>query len=336
MMKLREIEFGNVFCAACARNFSGEGWRQTRRSVDWRGSTLITKTVTLNPREGNMPLDENWQPREMFPGCIKTFFFPGAALNALGLSGPGIKAILTSGIWQEITEPFIISFMPLGVDSRERLAEMEQFVDILGGQLPYFKAKVALETNLSCPNVHSGLLTADSSEFIQEASGMLTAADKLGRPLITKINALVSPLVAHSIAKHSACDALDVSNTIPFGAVTDPPVTWRCYSAWHGLFGIRSPLAGRKNNAGQLIGNGGLSGKPLFPVVCRWLREFRKINETTPVIFGGGIFSPRDVIIACALRADAISLGTVAMLRPWRVQNIIQEVNKTLKEGKGI
>ena len=342
MIELRGIKFCNVVCASCTRSVSGEGWRLTRPFLNWTGSTLITKTVTLEPRAGNMPLDENWQPLELLPSCIKTFFFQGAALNALGLSGPGIKAILASGVWQKIDEPFIISFMPLGASANERLAETSEFVKILRAQLPHFKAKdkIALEINLSCPNVHSGFLGAESSIFLDEAYDILNEADRLRIPLIIKINALIPPSIANLIVKHPSCDALDISNTIPFGAKTDPPISWWRYSSWwtlKGLLGLKSPLYYRRFNKGREEKEkqqGGLSGRPLYPVIFKWVEDFRRLNGDTNLIVGGGIFSAEDAIYLLKLDADVISLGTAAMIRPWRVQGIIKAVNKYFETKK--
>ena len=62
-MNLRGIDFGHVFCAAGARNFFGEGYWHSR-FADWEGSTLVTKTTTIDPRAGNMPLKPGTtQPR---------------------------------------------------------------------------------------------------------------------------------------------------------------------------------------------------------------------------------------------------------------------------------
>jgi dihydroorotate dehydrogenase len=141
-------------------------------------------------------------------------------------------------------------------------------------------------------------------------------------------------MVANSIAKHPACDALDITNTIPFGAKTDPPIPWWRYSSWRtlkGLLGIKSPLWYRNFNYGRVDEEkqqGGLSGKPIYPVLCLWVKKFHEINNPrVPVIAGGGIFSPRDAIHLLQIGASAVSLGTVAMLRPWKVRGIIDAVN---------
>jgi len=314
-MFLRDTDFGNVFCASGARNFFGEGWRQNPWFVDWQGSTLVTKTTTLGLRDGNMPLNENLQPREWLPRCITLFPLQGAALNSVGLSGPGAGALLGRGFWQKREEPFVVSFMSVGSTPEGRLRELTEFKSLFDGHLGDFQAKIALEINFSCPNV--GLKPA---ELLKEVLDALRVASDLTVPLIVKLNALAPPATVAAIADNPLCDAIFMSNTIPFGAKTDPPISWWRYSRWYGLRGVKSPLV--------YLGGGGLSGKPIFPVVCKWLEKFRKLDVSNPVIAGGGVFSKRDAIQLLDLGASAISLGTVAMLRPWRVQEIIQAVNK--------
>jgi len=115
-MKLRNIEFGDVFCASGARNFFGEGWsyHQPLRhfGLDYSGSTLITKTTTIDPRDGNMPLQaDSTQPVELRPKCIVIKPWDAVVLNSVGLSGPGLEWILKQNKWQKKKDPAVISFM---------------------------------------------------------------------------------------------------------------------------------------------------------------------------------------------------------------------------------
>lgn len=126
-MRLRCIDFGNVFCSSGARNFDGDGWWYHSFwkpfGLDYTGSTLIAKTTTLEPREGNMPL-KGIKPREFFPSCVKVNFLEGAALNAVGLSGPGAQALLDRGVWDFQPNPYLLSFMAVGKTPSERLEEV--------------------------------------------------------------------------------------------------------------------------------------------------------------------------------------------------------------------
>jgi len=53
------------------------------------------------------------------------------------------------------------------------------------------------------------------------------------------------------------------------------------------------------------------------------VREIRYIGFKKAINAGGGVFRPRDVNRLIDAGADSVALGTVAMLRPWRVKKII-------------
>jgi dihydroorotate dehydrogenase len=327
-VKLLGIEFGRVFCAAGARNFHGDKnayWfhRYLRPfGLDWRGSTFVAKTTTLEARAGNLPLGgrSGTTPRERFPQCIKVNWRAGAVLNAVGLSGPGLEALLADGRWQARREPFVVSFAAVGPHAYGRSQEVRDFASILAvARLrQQFRLPIAVELNSSCPNVGH-----DSAEIAGEVRGWL--ADVRGWmprvPLIPKINALVPVAVARSIAEHPACDAVVVSNTIPWGALPDR-IDWR------GLFGEVSPLAH--------LGGGGLSGAPLLPIVADWVAGARKEGFPKPLIAGGGILSVADAHRMIDAGADAIELGSVAILRPWRVRGVIRFADYRLRRLEDI
>ena len=50
----------------------------------------------------------------------------------------------------------------------------------------------------------------------------------------------------------------------------------------------------------------------------------------TPIVGGGGILSVRDAFDMLDAGANAIELGSVSILRPWRVAGIIRAVNRRL------
>ena len=86
------------------------------------------------------------------------------------------------------------------------------------------------------------------------------------------------------------------------------------------LFGSEvSPLA--------KCGGGGLSGRPLFPLMIDYLSSLRAAGWEKPIIAGGGILSQNNVVNAFAHGADAIELGSVSLLKPWRIRSLIQESN---------
>jgi dihydroorotate dehydrogenase (NAD+) catalytic subunit len=316
-MRLRGIDFGHVFNSSGARGFFGEGYWYHRYAkpfgLDYTGSTFVAKTATLYRRAGNMPLDANNCPIERKPKCIVVKPVAGVVLNAVGLSGPGAEALLDAGRWQRQEKPFVISFMSVASTENDRQRELKCFTGMLKSRLRDFKAPVALQINFSCPNV--GL---HPQELIDEVREALDAAADLEIPVILKFNAMLSVQAAARITEHSNCDAICVSNTIPWGKLPDR-------IAWKRLFRTEtSPLAE--------LGGGGLSGAPLLPVVEEWVREAAHYLFK-PVIAGGGILSAKDAQRLIDAGASAVELGSISILRPWRLRGIIQAVNERMADA---
>lgn len=314
-MVLRGIDFGPVLDASGTRGFFGEGYPYHKLfshfGLDFTGSTFVAKTMTLEPREGNMQgLRSNgtmpwWAFRQR---CIVVKPFKGVVLNAVGLSNPGAKALFSVGLWQKRTQPFFLSFMLVRRTMRERIEELKKFVDLFRVFLPGFSHGVGLQLNYSCQN--AGVYHEDLAAEVCEG---LSIASSLRIPLMPKFNVLFPVKAAAEISRDSSCDALCVSNTIPWG---------RFYEQidWYDLFRTsRSPLA--------RFGGGGLSGAPLLPLVAEWISEARKTGIEKPINAGGGILHPRDVITLVEAGASSVFIGSVAMLRPWRVRRIIKKAH---------
>ncbi len=315
-MILRTIDLGHVWNASGARNFDGSGWWYHAPlklfGLNFKGSTLQAKTTTLEARAGNMRLATDGKtPLERMPKCIYVDLRQGIALNAVGLSGPGAQFLLENSGWQQRTDPIVISFMSVEATSQGRLGESLRFIELLRAYLPKFKAPVALAINFSCPNVGLKLASLQA-----EVSQTLDFASVLNIPLIAKFNALLPIEAALRFAEHRELDAICMSNTIPWGELSEQ-------INWKQLFGSDvSPLA----HYG--FGNGGLSGAPLLPIVCDWIIDARQAGFTKPIIGCGGILSSDDADRILDAGANAIELGSVAFLRPWRVQRIIRHINQ--------
>ena len=87
-MILRGIQFGRVWGASGVQSFFGEGywfhrpWKLLGFFHDLDESvTFVAKTTTFHAREGNMPLDGRFRPRELFPRCIVLKPWQGVVLN---------------------------------------------------------------------------------------------------------------------------------------------------------------------------------------------------------------------------------------------------------------
>lgn len=314
-MIINNTDFGPVWGASGVQNFFGEGYPFHKYlklipGFNFRGMTFVAKTATAFERVGNMPLSlDTLQPKEFIPVCIRVLPHKGVVLNAVGLSGPGITPLLQRNLWQKRRDPFMISFMEVGDNG-----EVDHFVNQMNLVLSKngLKAYVAVQYNLSCPNTSHDLngLIAKSGATIRNMR------EELGIPFIPKFLVTTDPVVAAEIVDKAGLTSICVSNTVPWGMFPDR-------IDWEGLFGTDiSPLAH--------LGGGGLSGKPLLPLVVDWVREFKRLSGGTMVNAGGGILRAKDVNLLASVGADSISIGSLALLRPWRVRSVIKRAYRLL------
>ncbi len=328
-MKLRGIEFGHVLDASGVRNFDGRGWWYHHWlklfGLNFGGSTFVAKTTTFSPNTGNMPLKQDGMtPQEFFPGCIYIDRRAGVALNAVGLSGPGATFLFAHAGWENQTQPFFLSFMTLPTDLMFGDLMIERphrqafgFAHELTHHLPRFRAPIGIQLNVSCPNV--GAMPMAPDEAIVHAHGQIDALARVDVPIMLKVSVTTPVATALRMAERTGCDAICVSNTVPFGALPDK-------IDWIKLFGTadkaQSPLA--------KFGGGGLSGAPLLPLVEAWVREARAAGFKKPINAGGGILCPADADRLIDAGADSVFLGSIAFLRPTHVARTIAHVNRRL------
>jgi dihydroorotate dehydrogenase (NAD+) catalytic subunit len=132
-------------CASGALGFDGNGWlweKPLRWSRILRPSsfTIITKTLTLHPRKGNLNL---WKPWE----CVA--LIPGGAVNAVGLTNTGLHHWMARDypVARSYGYDLIVSICPYNAEQAR----------IMAGELHSLRDIVGIEVNLSCPNVsHEG------------------------------------------------------------------------------------------------------------------------------------------------------------------------------------
>lgn len=322
-MNLQGLRFNFAFDQSGVRNFDGRGYpyHKWMPNLSFNNCSFVSKTTTLNPRrgknyneDGNMPLrDDYMTPSEFKPRCIHVdwrCFRQGIALNAVGLSGPGLRKLLTQGTWHFFREPFQISVTAVATTLEDRLSELEQMVALFL-RFPLPGKKFAIQLNISCPNVGHG--HPKIAEMIWETKSSLGILSVLGVPLLVKVNALFPVPAAAEICLDSNCAGLCNSNTIPWAQIPAPD---------------RIRMFGTEESPLYKLGGGGLSGSYLLPLVVKWLKEARAAGITKPIIAGGGILKPDDVNQLAEAGASAIAVGSAAFLRPWRVQDIIDRANR--------
>ncbi len=335
-MKLRGIEFQPCWDAPGVRGFFGEGYWPHRAPIvgplwyNFKGSTRVTKTVTLNPQAGNMPLcgaEYNFAPTRLFPSAIWFNMFTGETLNAINLSGPGARVLFDQGLLLS-REPFMISFMAVGKTREERKLEFSAFAAMLlavlekinalrntvqGFGLDY--APFAIQINISCPNTGH-----DPGDLVEDGEEALKWFAPIPVPKIVKVNILAPVKAVKLLADHPECDAICFSNAIPFGA---PLGTFD----WNKRFRNGSPLKG--------FGGGGYSTRKMLPLVCEYSRRLRVAGVEKSFNLGGGIRCADDVDYAVSYgdlrpKKDSIFFASAAIASPWNIRSIIAEAHNRL------
>jgi dihydroorotate dehydrogenase len=323
---LNGIDFGPIWGASGVQGFFGEGYPIHRRwgplGPRFDGMTFVAKTTTLHERAGNMPLRVDHTPKELLPRCVVVNFWRAVAVNAVGLSGPGAETLITTrrpDRWQERMDPFFISFMSVAGTVEERLTELQGFTHLLlARSLGGFRASVGLQWNLSCPNVG-----VHHDNLVEEAHAGFDIVSSLGIPIVAKLFLATPPETARQIAAHPACSGICITNTIPWGQLAELDIDPKRY-----FRSSVSPLILRGFEQA-----GGFSGAPLLPLVSKWVREARLARIEKHINAGGGIMKLTDVDVLKNAGADSVFIGTMAMLRPWRVQATIRRAHRLFRHG---
>jgi dihydroorotate dehydrogenase (NAD+) catalytic subunit len=246
-------------------------------------AAFVSKTVTLAPRQGNPP-PRLWE-------------VAGGMINSIGLPNKGLDGYLAEDLPRlaKLPVPLIVNVMGF---SREEVAEL---VNAFAPR----EEVAALELNVSCPNVETGLVMgADPGEVAALLNRVRPLTDK---PMIVKLtpNASDVPAVA-SAAQEAGADALSLINTIR-GMALDPTT---------GL-----PWLGG--------GSGGVSGPAVRAIA---LAQVSSVSAATtiPLIGMGGVQSGKDAHDLIRAGADLVAVGTESFRDPTAGARVAAQLRQLL------
>jgi dihydroorotate dehydrogenase (NAD+) catalytic subunit len=250
---------------------------------------FVSKTITLEPREGNPP-----------PRLWET---PAGMINSIGLPNKGLEGFLASDLPElaELPVPLVVSVMGF---SRDELATL---VARAGAR----EEVAAIELNVSCPNVETGLVMgANPAETARAVERVRPACHK---PLIVKLTPNASdPAAVAKAAEETGADAVSLVNTLK-GTALDP-VT-------------RQPWLGG--------GGGGVSGPAIRAIALEQVKAVAS-RVSIPVIGMGGIASGAHAADFLAAGASLVAVGTESFRDPAAGRRVAQElaclVHATLPE----
>jgi dihydroorotate dehydrogenase (NAD+) catalytic subunit len=165
----------------------------------------------------------------------------------------------------------------------------------------------ALELNVSCPNVESGLIVGQQPA---ETLGLMEAVRPLTeKPLVVKLTPNVADQAAVArAAEEGGADAVSLINTLSATA-TDPTT-------------LESRLG---------AGRGGLSGPAVRAYALRQVGEVASA-VSIPAIGMGGIESGADALAFLAAGATAIAVGTASFRDPLAAERIRLELAAELAD----
>ncbi len=243
-------------------------------------SAFVSKTVTLEPRQGNPP-PRLWE-------------LPAGMINSIGLPNKGLDRYLAEDLPRlaELPVPLIVNVMGFSRDDVATLVRAFAQRDEV----------VALELNVSCPNVETGLVMGADPD---EVSLLLDAVRPLtDKPLIVKLtpNATDVAGVAQA-AERAGASAVSLINTIR-GMALAP--------------GSRQPWLGGVT--------GGVSGPAVRAVALAQVHAVSQAVEI-PIVGMGGVQSGSDALDLLRAGAAAVAVGTESFRDPLAASRIRSELD---------
>jgi len=154
---------------------------------------MVTKTITLEPREGNAP-----------PRLVET---PGGLLNAIGLENVGLERFLAEKLPEAARLPVPVVASVAGIEP----AQFGRLAAAVGER----DEVAAIELNISCPNVERPRNPVWSDPV---AVGEIVSAARgaTGKTLLLKLSPNTSDILSVAeAAERAGVDALTVANTLP-------------------------------------------------------------------------------------------------------------------------
>jgi dihydroorotate dehydrogenase (NAD+) catalytic subunit len=249
-------------------------------------SAFVSKTITPEPRVGNPP-----------PRLYET---PSGLINSIGLPNKGLEGFLESDLpaIAEVPVPLIVSVMGTSHDEFVRLVAAVAARDEVA----------AIELNVSCPNVKSGLIVGEQPS---ETRSLLEALRPLTpKPLICKLTPNVAdPGSVAVAAQEGGADAVSLINTLKATAIDDATLR-----PWLGA------------------GSGGLSGPAVRAVA---LHQVRTVAAQTaiPLIGMGGIESGAHALAFLAAGATAVAVGTASFRDPLAGERVRSELAEQVERA---
>ncbi len=250
---------------------------------------MVSKGIFLKPRAGTPP-----------PRIVET---PSGMLNAIGLQGPGVDALIRDYAprWASWDFPVLVN---INGESVSEYGELTARLDSVPGVAGF-------EINISCPNVEQGGLYFGNDP---RAAAAVTEAvrKRTSLPVWVKLTPMVSDIGVIARAVESAgADALCAVNT---------------------FVGMSIDLNTHKPRLS--FRTGGLSGPAIRPLAVHLAHQAAKAVRI-PVVGIGGITRAEDALEFLVAGCAAVQVGTATFVNPQAIAEIHDGIAAHL-ESKGL
>ena len=225
----------------------------------------------------------------------------GGMLNAVGLQNPGAEEYIKKelGYLKDFDVPVIANLAGHSIEEYCAVTEKLNDTDV-----------AMYELNISCPNVKQGGIGFGTDPKM--AAEVTEAVKKVSKkPLIVKLTPNVTDITAIAKAVEDAgADAVSLINT---------------------LLGMRIDLKSKRLLLAN--GTGGFSGPAVKPVAIRMVYQVRRAISL-PILGLGGIMTGEDAAEFLMAGADAVAVGTAALVNPTAPVDVVEGL-RTFMEREG-
>jgi dihydroorotate dehydrogenase (NAD+) catalytic subunit len=268
------VNGSGTFDAIAARRAFGDALL-----ADFPFSAFVSKTITLAPRAGNPP-PRLWEAQ-------------AGMINSIGLPNRGLDGYIEHDLPQlaQLPVPLITNVMGSDADEVGRLVEAVDARDEVA----------AIELNVSCPNVSTGLdIGADP---VSLAALVRAVRPLTGKPLIVKLTPNTADVAAVAVAaEDEGADAISLINTLRAMAL--------------------EPRSGRPWLGG---GTGGLSGPAVRNVALAQVAAVAR-RLAIPIVGMGGVGHGTHANDLISVGATLVAVGTENFRDPCAGSRIAAEL----------
>jgi dihydroorotate dehydrogenase (NAD+) catalytic subunit len=277
------INGSGTFDAIAARLAFGEALHE-----EFPFSAFVSKTITLTGRAGNPP-PRLWEAQ-------------AGLVNSIGLPNKGLERYMVEDLPELAALPVPLITNVMG-STTEEISELLHACDVR-------EEIAAVELNVSCPNVRTGLDIGADPAGLERVLRVVRSA--LGKPLIVKLTPNCADVAECALAAQEAgADAVSLINTLRAMALAP----------------ANGSVSERSRGARAWLGGvtGGLSGAAVRTVALAQVAAVAR-RVSIPIVGMGGVQSAANARQLLEVGARLVAVGTENFRDPTLARRIASQL----------